>query len=744
MSVVGTFGDAAPTLTAGDSVTGLGGTNSMSLTVSGAAAVADPFAPTTFNGIQTFNIRDVSTNVAVATYDFAAIGGETTVNANLSSHAVSFTGLAAGTTVGVIGNGAVTNNTVSATYAAGATATNLSLVGSIVGGNAISVTNATGITSATINSSGSTTVAGAVVGAITLAGGATVTALTINAGTDLTTGAISGFSTTSPTTMTVTGAGFAAVGTLDATLDTVNASANTGGLRATLSSATAVVTGGAGNDRITTGLALTTGSVDAGAGTGDRLIVSADAAVASTALGALYTGFEVLQVTNGVSVNVTNLSATNTFTAARYTTGGVITNMNATQAAAVTVTAGGNSATFGIRDATNPGTVNTLSITADNAVPNDAITTIDLVTPLAAGVEVVNLTATDNIIVGALTGLASLETLGLSGAGTITITSGALAVNANTVINGSTATGVQTLNFAAATTRGVAFTTGSGNDIIAATAIVGLADVVNAGAGNDRIIGDSNVEVQTLTLVGTVGAAPLAGVGTVVINGTTVTFTQAAAADVTAQATAAAAAINTAAITGVTATSALGVVTVSSAATNGNIAQLTYSTTARVSTGPDVLVAGTPATTTQGAINVSADVITGGAGNDQFFITAGADNSVANADTITDIDFGTATVNADVLNLMSTGLAGTNATIATLTSAQQAAVTAAATLADAVTLVLAATNVAGTAAQFTYGTNTYLSVNVDGGGTYTAAADYLVKITGATGTLSATDIAFIG
>lgn len=744
MSVIGTFGGTAPTLTPGDTITALGGTNNLSLTVTGADAVTNPFAPTTISGIQTFNIRDVSTNAAAAIFDFAAISGETRVNSNLSTHAVSFTGLAAGTTIGMVGNSAVTNGNISATYVASATSTNIAVTGDVVGAPTIAVTNATGITSASITSSGATSTAGAVLGGITLAGGNTVTSATVNAGSDLTTGNITAFSTTATTTLTITGAGRANVGTLQAELDVVNAAGSTGGITATLNSATATVTGGSGNDRINTAsIQLSTGSVNAGDGAADRLIVGNTNSTNTNTLGARYSNFEVLEVANGVTVDVDNLSATNTFTAARYTDGGVINNMNTTMAANVTVTTGGNSATFGIKDATNPGTVNTLNITADDGVANNARQTIALGTPVATGVEAVNLTATDNITIAALTSMASLETLGLSGGGTITITSGALAINANTVINGASATGVTTLNLAAATGRGVAITTGSGADIIAATAIAGLADVIVAGGGADRIIGDSNVETQTIVYSAATGGT--ASVITVTIAGVTVSTAAAVANNATAAA--AATAVNTA-INASTALQALGIsstvdtatVTISSTAINGNIAQAT------TDIGLLTMVAPVVTTTAQGALNVAGDIMTGGAGNDRFFISAGAGNTVANADTITDLNLGgsTSADNADVLSLMGAGLNTQNAIVATLTSAQQASVTAAASLAAAVDIVLAANQVARTATQFTYGSDTYLAVNVDGGADYTAAADYLIKITGVTGTLSATDIVFVG
>ena len=62
------------------------------------------------------------------------------------------------------------------------------------------------------------------------------------------------------------------------------------------------VTGSSGNDTISTGAALTTGSVNAGAGT-DRLIVGTTAHLNSATLAGKYTNFETLEITNGVAID---------------------------------------------------------------------------------------------------------------------------------------------------------------------------------------------------------------------------------------------------------------------------------------------------------------------------------------------------------------------------------------------------------------------------------------------------------
>ena len=171
-----------------------------------------------------------------------------------------------------------------------------------------------------------------------------------------------------------------------------------------------------------------------------------------------------------------------------------------------------------------------------------------------------------------------------------------------------------------------------------------------------------------------------------------------------------------------------------------------------VISGDGTVVIGTPATATAIAVvtavtfvHGAADVLTGGAGRDVFAFKAGAGNTVAVASTITDLELGGATLATGVDQIVvSTGTAGT-AAVVTLTAAQQTTVTGAATLAAAVDSVLTFATAVNATATFTYGADTYLIVNGDGNTTvpYSAASDMLIKITGVTGTLDASDISII-
>jgi hypothetical protein len=297
----------------------------------------------------------------------------------------------------------------------------------------------------------------------------------------------------------VTGNSQVTLGTLDAAVETLNAAASTGSIRFTASSQTDFqFVGGAGNDRVTTGAVLSTtvaapGSINAGAGAADRLTV-ADSTHITETVGVRYSGFEVLQVANGVTVDMDHLATNNSIDTIRLTTGGAVNDMTAAQALNVTVTTGGNSPTLTVKNGTTLGNVDTVKITASDEL--DTVGTIALGTPVLTGVEKLQLVATDNITIAALTGATSLDTITITGAGTVGITSGASFGNTNQLVDASAATGVQTLDFTGATAA-VRILGGSAADVI--TVAVNVANVINGGRGIDTInIGASDgTDVQS-------------------------------------------------------------------------------------------------------------------------------------------------------------------------------------------------------------------------------------------------------
>lgn len=511
-NVVGTAGDDTivgvldgttatnTTLSAADQIDGRAGTDTFSITLQGGATANVPAA--SVKNVEIIDVRNVSAAATIVN-GAAFIGAEEFVN-NRSSQTVEFTNIGTADLT-IKGDGVTTNAATDFTSSATASVTD-ELVINIQGGvTAGAITNQTTAavadtngdwTSVVINASGGTataTTAANTVGALGLSGGATMRSLTINASTSLTTGAITGWDTTGATTankglITISGAGAVNVGALNAAVEDVVATANTGGVTLTASTQTDFTfAGGSGNDRVTTNAVLSTGgSINAGAGTADRLIVGNNGDVVA-ANGALYAGFEQLQVSNGITVDMDDLSANNSIDTIRLTTGGVVNDMTAAQAANVIVTTGGNSPTLGVKGATTVGQIDTVHVTADDGVSTTS--TIALGTPVLAGIEILKLTATDNITVTALTSATALSSVVLDGAGTISLTSGAITPVVNTVIDGSAATGALTIDYSgvvgAITTSAISFKGGSGNDTITTTG--GAADLVNGGLGIDSI-----------------------------------------------------------------------------------------------------------------------------------------------------------------------------------------------------------------------------------------------------------------
>jgi hypothetical protein len=467
------------TLSATDVINGGAGTDTLNITVDEAGNV---LAGALISNVEVVGIRATG-NVAV-TLDAAGLTGVTLTGTNTSTTGLS--NLATGVTA-TVGASANLTGAITAGYAAAATTASLAYTGGTSGG--VSFTGA-GLTTANIASSSAANTGATISSAVT-----GLKTWNITASSNLTLTAID----TAGTTGTLNVSGTAAsvnVGTLDTDFTTVNASGLTaGGLTATMSgTATTTLTGGAGNDVITTGVALTTGSVAAGAGSADRLVVAASAHLNTAALGAKYTGFEQLQVNTGVTVDLDNISGITSVRINDVAGATGLTNLSAAQAAAVTVVGadGADGAvTIGVKNATNVGQIDTVAITADDGASTTG--TIALGTPVMNGVEKLTINAVDNVTIGALTSATSLDTITLSGAGTIGITTGANST-ANFAINGSAATGVLTLDASGYATNGVALTGGSAADTLTGS---NQADIIVGGAGADSITGGQGADTLT-------------------------------------------------------------------------------------------------------------------------------------------------------------------------------------------------------------------------------------------------------
>lgn len=170
-------------------------------------------------------------------------------------------------------------------------------------------------------------------------------------------------------------------------------------------------------------------------------------------------------------------------------------------------------------------------------------------------------------------------------------------------------------------------------------------------------------------------------------------------------------------------------------------------------TGNDTITGGAAADTINGGDGDDvitgkelADVLTGGAGADKFVIdpdvkNATAATAIASIDSITDFVGGTDKI---MLASNNTNAVAAIADLRTLAAADQAKVNAAANVVLAATEAFTSVGAAYKAAAsgvviFNYGTDTYAVIETAGIAAFDSSADYLVKITGVTGTLAATD-----
>ena len=506
-------GAATSTFNVTDSLNGGAGQGDvLNIVASDDAIVALPGA--LVSAIEIINVRNVDGNgtAQVLTVNAGNFTGATSLNSDRSSDSVTFAGVAAGASVGVIGNGTVVNGATVAGYAAAATAAVVNISGGTTGTGVITVTG-NGLTSATINSTGAANTVGNVVGA------ASTTGTTINATTNLTTGAVSYVGAT----LTIDGAGAVNLSAtaLAAGVTTLNAAGNSGGVTVALGTAvTQTVTGGTGNDTITSGAVLTTGSVDAGAGTADKLILGTNVAHANTvSLAGKYTNFETLSLAGTLDASLIA-----GITAIEATGASVITKMSATQAAAVTVSGAAANQTFALADAT--GLTDVLNVKLGTGLTNAAADNMTTLT--ATGFETINLStnAGPTATVGAnklstiaaitntsltnlnLTGtafniasIASTKAVAIDGSnltGDGAATPAGLTVAGN-AISGTVVTGSAFLDTAnLGTAAGATYNLGAGNDVINATAAE-----INAGV-NYNII-DGGIGTDTLNIDG--GAA---------------------------------------------------------------------------------------------------------------------------------------------------------------------------------------------------------------------------------------------
>jgi len=194
--------------------------------------------------------------------------------------------------------------------------------------------------------------------------------------------------------------------------------------------------GSTGGNTITASTDLQTVTVDGGTGAGNTLVLQSENTVDSAAAAAKFLHFSTLELADGVGFDVSTLTGS-TITSLVLDGSSALTGLTAAQAGAITVTAD-STLSIGITGATTPGQTDTVHLTADAG--DGGAGTIHLTAPTLTGVEVLHLTANDNVFINTLQNSTFLNSVIVDGAGDVSITTGALALNANTVIDAHAST----------------------------------------------------------------------------------------------------------------------------------------------------------------------------------------------------------------------------------------------------------------------------------------------------------------
>lgn len=492
---------AAQTLSAGDTINGGAGVDTLRIVISNTPTnPTTPLAGVTVTNVEKLAIQNVGGNTT--SVNVAPIAGVTTVSSVNSTSGVAYTGLAAGTEV--ILSGAASSANLSFAQNNATDAVKVTLDGGV---NNVSILATAGsATSASINSTGGAN--GAVtVDTVKLTGAATsLTTLTVNADTSLRANLTTNDFAATGAALTVTGTAAVDLGSLGS-FKTIDGTANAGGLTIGLSSLTSSFKGGAGNDTVT-GTAVAAGAViDGGAGVDSiaatlinagnatafknfELIELSGAAAGGTVDAGLITGSTItgvsiaggvgagftlsnlVETTAGFNVNVTGTNAAAAvlgFTAASVvgTTDVLNYNFSAASAATATTINGGNITSTGIEtiNISSKGGLNisnALTVT-DNTAKSIVIT----------GDHALNLTVTAQAATLATTfsQLTSIDASAATAGVTIVTSAVTTGLQAATTIKGSALVdNITVATTAGATSVGATVTTGAGADVINVTA----------------------------------------------------------------------------------------------------------------------------------------------------------------------------------------------------------------------------------------------------------------------------------
>lgn len=423
-----------------------------------------------------------------------------------STNAVTFNNVQEKATIGIKGgNGAAT--TVQAAAPALTGDLGIALNGANAGAvivNSTGVAGATGYTSTTINTSVGTN---AITG---LAGTQTSQIAALDVGSAL-------------NKVTVTGDGAVRVtNNLAATVRTIDASANKGGVNFNITNNTGNVTftGGDGNDRINFGGTLNLqDKVDGGAGR-DILAVTSQAQIQP---GLQVSNVEILELnTLNATLNAAQIAGVDEVRVTNNLNFGTVNGLTSNS---TFVTNSAGTATLNLVNAQVAGTNDTLNL-------KTGLVADGIVNVMAGGVE--NIAYTDNVVAnaGRVTTVNFFDTDGVIDVTNLTIAGNkGNTVNFNGLTNtirtvdGSASMGSTNVSVAAGNpTNGVTIKGGAGDSIL----IGGDGkDVIVGGAGNDRIQGDANVGTAQVTTLAGFGTVDIGDTYSFTINGQTVSYTAA-------------------------------------------------------------------------------------------------------------------------------------------------------------------------------------------------------------------------
>jgi len=495
-------------------------TDATDVTISEPTVVTSYAAPAAPTVVKTEGVAAVAAATYTTTVDASKVGGSTEMAAVNSTATVTFTNMVDQKAV-VEGNGSLTNGDTNFTYKATATSTDVEVQNGVTAG-AITM-DASAATTATVTSTGAKNV----VGAVDLD---KATAVTLDASTAFTATSV-GVDASSKASLTIKGAGKVSIGTLDAGFDTVNASANTGGVVAAIGNVTdTVFTGSAGADKITASTENTIAStaklaVSGGAGI-DTLVISDSNDINSAKDGARYTGFEKLSLVDDQDVSLVSGITTVAFSGDAKS----ITGLNSTNAVNLTLDdKGGNNVVddvlLGLKSAKGTADVASINLTAAAATTNVGLTELQV-----AGFETLNVNFgtgssanesafdfeandADNLTALNITGSANVHlTLDAAVMDVVAATIDASALtgkfhlseNSAALKAGSTVIATSQNDTLDATLAGVTYKAGAGVDAIktslAAILANGINDtVIDGGAGIDTLTTQTTTSNITVT-----------------------------------------------------------------------------------------------------------------------------------------------------------------------------------------------------------------------------------------------------